>query len=42
MGSGWRCAFGPRTDTQGRVLDVDGNVIEGLYAAGNAMGPSWA
>jgi 3-oxosteroid 1-dehydrogenase len=29
---------GPRTDTQGRVLDVDGNVIEGLYAAGNAMG----
>ena len=29
---------GPRTDTQGRVLDVDGNVIQGLYAAGNAMG----
>jgi 3-oxosteroid 1-dehydrogenase len=29
---------GPRTDTQGRALDVDGNVIEGLYAAGNAMG----
>jgi succinate dehydrogenase/fumarate reductase flavoprotein subunit len=29
---------GPRTDTQGRVLDVDGDVIEGLYAAGNAMG----
>ena len=29
---------GPRTDAQGRVLDVDGNVIEGLYAAGNAMG----
>jgi succinate dehydrogenase/fumarate reductase flavoprotein subunit len=29
---------GPRTDTQGRVLDVDGAVIEGLYAAGNAMG----
>jgi hypothetical protein len=29
---------GPRTDTQGRVLDVDDNVIEGLYSAGNAMG----
>jgi len=29
---------GPRTDAQGRVLDVDGDVIEGLYAAGNAMG----
>lgn len=28
---------GPRTDTEGRVLDVDGAVIPGLYAAGNAM-----
>ena len=28
---------GPRTDREGRVLDVDGEVIEGLYAAGNAM-----
>jgi 3-oxosteroid 1-dehydrogenase len=28
---------GPQTDTRARVLDVDGNVIEGLYAAGNAM-----
>lgn len=29
---------GPRTDVSGRVLDVDGEVIGGLYAAGNAMG----
>ncbi len=29
---------GPRTDVSGRVLDVDGRVIDGLYAAGNAMG----
>jgi len=29
---------GPRTDVSGRVLDVDGKVIDGLYAAGNAMG----
>jgi succinate dehydrogenase/fumarate reductase flavoprotein subunit len=29
---------GPKTDTLGRVLDVDLNPIEGLYAAGNAMG----
>ena len=29
---------GPRTDANGRVLDVDGAVIGGLYAAGNAMG----
>jgi 3-oxosteroid 1-dehydrogenase len=29
---------GPRTDVSGRVLDVDGEVIDGLYAAGNAMG----
>ena len=29
---------GPRTDENGRVLDVDGEVIGGLYAAGNAMG----
>jgi len=28
---------GPLTDTHARVLDVDGDVIEGLYAAGNAM-----
>lgn len=28
---------GPRTDGRGRVLDVDGEPIGGLYAAGNAM-----
>lgn len=28
---------GPRTDAAGRVLDVDGAPIPGLYAAGNAM-----
>lgn len=28
---------GPRTDRDGRVLDVDGAVIGGLYAAGNVM-----
>ncbi|HEX9032185.1 MAG TPA: FAD-dependent oxidoreductase [Streptosporangiaceae bacterium] len=28
---------GPRTDRDGRVLDVDGDVIDGLYAAGNVM-----
>lgn len=28
---------GPRTDSDGRVLDVDGAVIRGLYAAGNVM-----
>jgi hypothetical protein len=28
---------GPRTDTDGRVLDVDDHPIEGLYAAGNVM-----
>jgi hypothetical protein len=28
---------GPLTDTHARVLDVDGNIIPGLYAAGNAM-----
>ncbi len=28
---------GPRTDRDGRVLDVDGDVIPGLYAAGNVM-----
>ena len=28
---------GPLTDTKARVLDVDGDVIQGLYAAGNAM-----
>ena len=28
---------GPRTDAAGRVLDVDGAVIGGLYAAGNVM-----
>ena len=29
---------GARTDGSGRVLDHDGVVIPGLYAAGNAMG----
>ena len=29
---------GPRTDGDGRVLDVDGHPIVGLYAAGNVMG----
>jgi len=28
---------GPRTDREGRVLNVDGDVIRGLYAAGNVM-----
>jgi succinate dehydrogenase/fumarate reductase flavoprotein subunit len=28
---------GPRTDEHARVLDVDGEVVEGLYAAGNVM-----
>jgi 3-oxosteroid 1-dehydrogenase len=28
---------GPRTDADARVLDLDGAVIDGLYAAGNAM-----
>lgn len=28
---------GPRTDRDGRVLHVSGNVIPGLFAAGNAM-----
>jgi succinate dehydrogenase/fumarate reductase flavoprotein subunit len=28
---------GPQTDTRARVIDLDGNVIPGLYAAGNAM-----
>lgn len=28
---------GPRTDRDGRVQHIDGGVIEGLYAAGNAM-----
>jgi succinate dehydrogenase/fumarate reductase flavoprotein subunit len=28
---------GPRTDVEGRVLDVDGAPIPGLYAAGNVM-----
>ncbi|MFD4356905.1 FAD-dependent oxidoreductase [Nocardia sp. NPDC058518] len=28
---------GPRTDRDGRVLHVDGSVIAGLFAAGNAM-----
>ena len=32
---------GPQTDTHARVLDLDGNVIEGLYAAGNAMASPW-
>ncbi|MFF0490054.1 FAD-dependent oxidoreductase [Nocardia sp. NPDC004068] len=29
---------GPRTDRDGRVLHVNGSVIGGLFAAGNAMG----
>ena len=29
---------GPRTDAKARVLDTDGNVIPGLYAAGNVGG----
>jgi 3-oxosteroid 1-dehydrogenase len=29
---------GPRVDARARVLDVDGVPIDGLYAAGNAMG----
>lgn len=29
---------GPRVDTDGRVLDLDGDPIRGLYAAGNVMG----
>jgi succinate dehydrogenase/fumarate reductase flavoprotein subunit len=29
---------GPGTDAHGRVVDADGNVIPGLYAAGNAGG----
>lgn len=28
---------GPRTNGVGQVLDVDGNLIDGLYAAGNVM-----
>jgi succinate dehydrogenase/fumarate reductase flavoprotein subunit len=28
---------GPRTDTDAQVIDVDGQPISGLYAAGNAM-----
>lgn len=28
---------GPVTDADARVLDIDGEVIDGLYAAGNAM-----
>jgi hypothetical protein len=31
---------GPRTDLDGRVLDVDHRAIPGLFAAGNAMGVS--
>jgi len=29
---------GPKTDAQGRVLNTDGEVVPGLYAAGNAGG----
>lgn len=29
---------GPRTDAHGRVVDVEGKIIPGLYAAGNAGG----
>ena len=28
---------GPQTDTEARVLDVNGAIIAGLYAAGNVM-----
>jgi 3-oxosteroid 1-dehydrogenase len=28
---------GPQTDTDAAVLDVDGNIIDGLYAVGNVM-----
>ncbi len=28
---------GPRTDANGQVIDLDGQLIEGLYAAGNTM-----
>ena len=28
---------GPKTDTRGRVIALDGGVIDGLYAAGNVM-----
>ncbi|MCP4623430.1 MAG: FAD-binding protein, partial [bacterium] len=28
---------GPKTNSNGQVLNVSGNVIEGLYAAGNTM-----
>ena len=28
---------GPRTDGDARVVDIDGDVIDGLYAAGNVM-----
>ncbi|HZZ49305.1 MAG TPA: FAD-dependent oxidoreductase [Pseudonocardia sp.] len=31
---------GPRTDVDARVLDVDGKIIDGLYAAGN-VGAAW-
>lgn len=33
---------GPRVDPDARVLDLDGAPIEGLYAAGNAMGSPFA
>jgi succinate dehydrogenase/fumarate reductase flavoprotein subunit len=29
---------GPRVDPDARVIDLDGEIIDGLYAAGNAMG----
>ncbi len=29
---------GPKVDARGRVLDIDGEAISGLYAAGNVMG----
>lgn len=31
---------GPKVDVQARVIDLDGNVIEGLYAAGNVSSPT--
>jgi 3-oxosteroid 1-dehydrogenase len=37
LGSALGTKGGPLTTTDGEVLDVDGDIIHGLYAAGNAM-----
>ena len=37
IGSALGTKGGPLTTVDGEVLDVDGDVIPGLYAAGNAM-----